>query len=410
VTTGHDAIIVGAGPAGIAAAVELTARGLDVVVVDKATFPRDKTCGDGLTTLALRELDRLRFDPATVASWTKIERAHLHSPAGRTVTLPLPHGPGLFAAVARRIELDAALVELAAARGVPVHQGHALTAATMRHDHIEVVTSTGDTMRARWVIGADGVWSPLRKALRLDEHGYRGEWHAFRQYVTGVSHGPADLHVWFERDILPGYVWSFPLPHGAANVGFGVLRGARLDGKALARLWPALLERPPIRAVLGPDVRAESPHRAWPIPARITRTRLAAGRALFVGDAARATDVFTGEGIGQALLTGRLAAEAIADAADDATASPGRWRGLHPPRSATSSRPTTAWPPRCRRWCRRRRSPRRPSPLVGANDWTRRNVGRWLFEDSPRGIALTPRRWHRGALSGPAAFTAGTQT
>src|SRR3546814_8183834 len=79
----------------------------------------------------------------------------------------------------------------------------------------------------------------------------------------------------------------------------------------MKQLWPEILQRPHIRAVLGDEARPESPHRAWPIPARIDQAVLATGRTLFAGDAAAATDVMTGEGIGQALLTGVLAAEAI---------------------------------------------------------------------------------------------------
>src|SRR5207249_8159580 len=95
----------------------------------------------------------------------------------------------------------------------------------------------GDTVRlevdgigpvaARYAIGADGMWSPLRRAL-LGDSGravYLGEWHAFRQYFAGVGAAAASqLWVWFEPDLLPGYVWSFPLAGGRANVGFGVQR------------------------------------------------------------------------------------------------------------------------------------------------------------------------------------------
>lgn len=403
----HDAIVVGGGPAGTAAAIGLADRGLDVAVIDKAAFPRDKTCGDGLTTLALRELERLGLTPDRVDSWTVVERAHLHSPRASTVTLPLPPGPGQFAAIARRIDLDAALIELATQRGVTVHQQVGLRAASMHRHHVEVRTDATPPLRGRWVVGADGIWSPLRRALGVAEARYRGEWHAFRQYFSGTTNGDAELHVWFEPDLLPGYAWSFPLGDGRANVGFGVLRGTHLDGRALARLWPDLLQRPAIRSVLGTRAVAEGHHRAWPIPARVTTTTLTAGRALFVGDAARATDLFTGEGIGQALLSGRLAAEALAaeiDATDPAPVttaySTSVLHELAPDHqmAAALSKLMAVEP-----------IAEASIGLVGRTPWTRRNVGRWLFEDSPRGIALTPRRWRRGALSGPPAFTATTQ-
>src|SRR5918994_2340632 len=93
-----DTLVVGAGPAGVAAAIGLRRAGRDVLLVDKATFPRDKCCGDGLTTLALRELEHLGFEPATVPSFTTVDTVVLRSPSGRSVEGPLPRGQGLSAA------------------------------------------------------------------------------------------------------------------------------------------------------------------------------------------------------------------------------------------------------------------------------------------------------------------------
>lgn len=397
-----DALVVGAGPAGISTAIRLHRAGRDVLVVDKAAFPRDKTCGDGLTTLALRELDSLGLAPESVASWIDVRRMFLHSPSSHIVPLPLPEAPGTFAAIARRMDLDAALVDLARSEGVPIAESTALGAVHPAADHVRVELDGHDDVEARWVVGADGMWSPLRRALGVHDPSYRGEWHAFRQYFRDTAPGSRDLHVWFEPDLLPGYAWSFPLPDGGANVGFGVLRGEHLDGKALARLWPDLLERPAIRRVLGARAEPEGPHRAWPIPAGIDRAVLSSGRALFVGDAARAADVMTGEGIGQALLTGRLAAEAILAARPEAepNAVTSRYEAeVHRELDADhrmASLLTTILSDRRRAELAIR--------VIGASDWTRRNFARWLFEDSPRGIAFTPRRWRRGALSGPPAY------
>ena len=85
-----DLLVVGGGPAGSAAATTAAEAGRSVLLVDKATFPRDKCCGDGLTTLALRLGERLGLDPAEIAGWQVVEDAVLHSPSGRSVRLPLP--------------------------------------------------------------------------------------------------------------------------------------------------------------------------------------------------------------------------------------------------------------------------------------------------------------------------------
>ena len=203
-------------------------------------------------------------------------------------------------------------------------QGHGFDGSiTDRGDHVVAGLDGHEPVAARYVVAADGMWSPVRKALGLGEPGYLGEWHAFRQYVGGVDGSARDhLHVWFDADLLPGYAWSFPLPGGRANVGFGVLRDGTRRIQDMKQLWAGLLDRPHIRTALGPAARPEDRHTAWPIPGGIDRARLADGRVLLTGDAAMASDVMTGEGIGQALLTGRLAAEAIlaAGALDPITA------------------------------------------------------------------------------------------
>ena len=395
-----DTAIVGAGPAGAAAAHLLASAGHDVLLIDKATFPRDKFCGDGLTTLCLRQLEQMGFSPSAVPSFTPVHSAVLHAPSGKRHDIPLPDGPGLYAAVARREELDAALVDFALAAGAAGHFGSKVVEVSPTADSITLTDDAGQTIVAQQCIAADGMWSPVRKMLGLHTDGYRGEWHAFRQYFENV--GPAaasELWIWFEPDVLPGYVWSFPIGDGRANVGFGILRGGDVSTQDMKTLWPNLLQRPHIRDVLGADATPESPHRAWPIPARIDSAPLVGPRTLFVGDAATACDTLTGEGIGQALLTGREAAQAILDAstgfdhAAESYESAVRAELVADHKMAHALGKLMANP----------RIAEFALTAVGTNDWTRRNFGRWMFEDYPRALIATPRRWHRGMFTGPGA-------
>jgi hypothetical protein len=407
-----EVLIVGAGPAGTAAAITLARAGRAVTVLDKAVFPRDKCCGDGLTTGALRELESLGLDPHDVPSWTAIDEVWMRSPSGRMVQMQLPErsSNGQFSAVARRTDLDAALVRLAVAAGAAVREGTALRSIRTLPDHVEALLDDGTTVTADVAIAADGMWSPTRKMLHLNEDGYLGEWHAFRQYLTGVT-GPAAQrqYVWFEPDVLPGYVWSFPVDGepGTVNFGFGVPR----DGRRIPDMkstWSDLLGRAHIAEALGADVTAVDRPTAWPIPARIDRAVMAFGRVLFVGDAVGATDLMTGEGIGQALLTGRLAGEAVAHYPQGATARAISERYRQSVREHLfADHRMSVWLGRVLRYPLGARGAIR---VVAINDWTRRNFVRWMFEDEPRAVLLTPRRWHRRFLARQGAYVGHSTT
>ena len=394
-----DVVVVGAGPAGTAAAIELARAGRQAVVVDKATFPRDKTCGDGLTTGALRLLEHLGLDPATVPSWQPVTDIHVGGPKGHTVTFPLPREDGQFAVVATRYELDAALVDLARSAGAEVVEGVTVVSVDDGDESVVVGLDDGTSLEADQVVAADGMWSPTRKLLGASEPGYLGEWHAFRQYFRNTGPAARDLWVWFEADLLPGYFWSFPLPGGGANVGFGVQRGGKVATKEMKALWPELLARPHIAAVLGPDAEPVDRHQAWPIPARVDGVPLAKGRVLWVGDAAAATDPMTGEGIGQALLTGLLAARAITAHGDPAAVRADYETAVN--RELVADHKMSLLLVRA---LQHRKGARAAIRVAGLTPWTRRNFARWLFEDEPRAIAVTPRRWHRGFLSRPGAY------
>ena len=393
-------LIIGAGPSGTACAATLHRLGHDVTVVDKATFPRDKCCGDGLTTNALRILDQLGFDPSSVPDWQVTSDVVVHSPTGRTIELPLPDVGGIFAAVAPRSQLDHALVQHCRDAGITIHEGHAFVSLAETDTSIVVDVEGLETFDVDYVVAADGMWSPVRKAMGLSTAGYLGEWHAFRQYIGNVTGSSAtQLHVWFEKDLLPGYAWSFPLPGNRANFGYGILRTSERSTKFMNETWRDLLDRPHIREALGPNFVPEDRHSAWPIPARIDEAVRSSGRVLFVGDAVCATDTLTGEGIGQALETGIAAAESI-----HAGNSPHEVRANYSREldktlladhrmsvalSAILARPFFA---------------RLVLAVVDTNNWTRTNFARWMFEDEPRAIVLTPRRWHRKFLKRSGAY------
>ena len=396
-------LIIGAGPSGTACAATLHRLGHEVLVVDKATFPRDKCCGDGLTTNALRILEGLDFDPSRVADWQTCSDVEMRSFSGRKIDLPLPSIGGQFAAIAPRAQFDHALVEHCRDMGITIHEGCAFESIT-HHDTngISVQVENLGELTVDYVVAADGMWSPVRKSLGLSTPGYLGEWHAFRQYIGNV-HGSANekLHIWFDKDLLPGYAWSFPLPDNRVNFGFGILRTSDRSTKYMNDLWRDLLTRPHITAVLGEHFVPEDRHTAWPIPARIHDAVRSSGRVLFIGDAVCATDTLTGEGIGQALETGIAAGEAIhecdtaADVRDSYSHKIDSLLLADHRMSSVLSRMLT-YPVVARMVL----------ALVDTNNWTRKNFVRWMFEDEARAVVFTPRRWHRRFLARPGAYSA----
>jgi len=301
--------------------------------------------------------------------------------------------------VVKRIELDDELVRLALNTGVEIHQGLAFSQIEITSQGAQISLQDGKTITTKHVVAADGMWSPVRKALGCTPTGYRGDWHAFRQYVKADGPKSRDLWVWFEKDLLPGYVWSFPLAEGRVNLGFGLPRKEGLNGKQLAAIWQGLLERPSVRQVLG-KVEPEGSHSAWPIPARLPEAQLAQGPVLFVGDAATATDPLTGEGIGQALESGRLAAQAIA------TESPSKPAAVTYEKAARAAfeldhrlskslshvlaRPALA---------------ELAIKAVDFSAWSRRNFVRWMFEDYPRASLVNPKRWRKGLFDTSGAWS-----
>ncbi|HEV2369870.1 MAG TPA: geranylgeranyl reductase family protein [Acidimicrobiales bacterium] len=399
-----DAVVVGAGPAGTAAAITLRRASLRVTVVDRARFPRDKCCGDGLTAAALRRLEELGLDPEGVASWTGIDRIRLRGPTGRVVQLSLP-ADGLHAAVARRSDLDAALVDLARRAGADVREGTAPERLEVT-DGGAVVTTPAATLATPYVVAADGAWSPTRKLVGGPGAPYLGDWHAMRQYVTGVDDDACrHLWVWFEPDLLPGYAWSFPMAGGAVNFGYGIPRRSGERSGPMGHLWAALWERPHIRAVLGRSARPEGPVRAWPIPATVDPDLVAGagGRVLYVGDAARLADPMTGEGIGQALESGVAAAAAILTAGRDRPELAAAHYREEMRAGVLSDNRLAAL---LSRLLGRAAGARGALALVGSSAWTRGNFARWMFEDYPRAVLATPGRWRRNMLTPAGAYGA----
>jgi len=302
----YDLVVVGAGPAGSSAALAARRLGVSVLLLDRADFPRDKPCGDGIAPHALAVLAGLGV-PDAAAGYAPVPTLRLIGPGGGEVARALPR-PAYT--VPRRV-FDARLVVAATAAGVVLRR-HTVRRAEQRGDRVVV----DGVISARAVVAADGAGSVLRRGLGEPVNPPRHLALAMRGYAPARPGPPEQLIVTSGRR-WPAYAWSFPIGDGRANVGYGeVLRGEPLTRTHLIERMAELL---PGTADAG-DLRAHhlplSTHR--PVPGR--------GRILLAGDALSLINPFTGEGIFYAVLSGSLAGAAAA--ADPARAVPGYARAL----------------------------------------------------------------------------------
>ena len=286
----------------------------DVVCVDKAHFPRDKTCGDGLTANALRLLEELGVSAGDLAATEPafVRETVLVSPSGRRAHLPLPdrrRARGGRDAGARSTPRSSRVARRPRRRHPRRLRGRAREAGRRRRSSSRSPTARCSTRR--FVIAADGHWSTVRRALEPDAPRDLGEWHAVRQYFDGVD----DERLWviFERDLLPGYAWVFPLRAGARTSATACCVPTAAAVASSRTSGPTCWRGRSLRDILGPERAAVGDRCTRGRSRRATNpARLDARARALRGRRGGVVDPMTGEGIAQAIETGMLAAEAIA--------------------------------------------------------------------------------------------------
>ncbi|MFI0485023.1 geranylgeranyl reductase family protein [Actinomadura sp. 9N215] len=300
----RDVVVVGAGPAGSAVARHLARSGLDVLVLEKTSFPREKICGDGLTPRAVRELRTLGID-LTGPGWFPNKGIRLIG-AGRRLELPWPDGHGL---TRTRAGLDELLARNAVAAGADLRENTKVTAPIQANGRVTGVRTDGAEHKARLVIAADGASSRLGVALGLRPRRDRPIGIAGRRYFRSPRHDDDHLECWL--DLAPaGYGWVFGMGDGTCNVGVALLRGEHPDYHRLLSRWLAPL--PPSWGFT--EENATGPVRGAALPMGFSRQPHYLPGLLLVGDSGGMVNPSSGEGIAYALEAARIAADVITTA------------------------------------------------------------------------------------------------
>jgi geranylgeranyl reductase family protein len=320
-----DVLIVGAGPAGISCALMLRQSGLKVALLEKSSFPRDKTCGDALSLDIVNQLPML--SPQILGEFealmTKIPTygVKIISPKGYAVELPFhKNGEKKCAYICERFVFDNFLFEqLIKDPSIEIFQQTIVTNIIFETEKVVVETDKGNFF-SKIVLGADGAYSIVNKktkTISVDKEHYSAGLRQYFENVTGF-HPDNFIELHFFPELLPGYLWIFPLPNGKANVGLGVLSSSVSAKKMnLTEIFHKLIYHHPTLKSRFENAKALESVKGFGLPLGSKKRKLSGNRFLLLGDAASLIDPFSGEGIGNAIRSGRVAADIVKKAVSE---------------------------------------------------------------------------------------------
>ena len=314
-----DVLIIGSGPAGASCAMSLGNSGLSVAILDKAAFPRDKICGDALSVDVLNQLSLLQTDLPSrfqqLNSKVSSYGVRIFAPDHQYVDLPFFHkGEPACGYLCPRFDFDQLMVEqLKDFNNIKRVEDCAVEKVERTDKTVLAHTSKG-TFSASIIVGADGAQSVVARQLgsfRPDREHYSAGLRIYYEGITSFQESHfIELH--FFKDVLPGYLWIFPLSNNRANVGIGVLSSVVSRKKMnLKTILNNLIENSPDLSERFRDAKPLEVAKGYGLPLGSKKRKISGDRYLLLGDAASLIDPFTGEGIGNAIRSGRVAATHI---------------------------------------------------------------------------------------------------
>jgi geranylgeranyl reductase family protein len=324
-----DVIVVGAGPGGSTAAYHLAQAGLDVLLIEKTTFPREKVCGDGLTPRAVKQLLAMGIDPDPADGWVRNHGLRIIG-GGMRLELPWPDLASYpsYGLVRTRLDFDEILARHAQKAGARLHENTVVSGPVL--DHVGRIVgvkakpadaepgATTQEFRAPLVVAADGNSTRLSLSMGLRKRDDRPLGVAVRTYYTSPRTNDDWLESWLELwdadRLLPGYGWIFGVGDGTVNAGLGILNSSAafqsVDYRDLLRRW---LDSTPEEWGLREDNRTQ-PIRGAALPMGFNRTPHYTRGLVLIGDAGGMVNPFNGEGIAYAMESAVIAAETIVQA------------------------------------------------------------------------------------------------
>jgi geranylgeranyl reductase family protein len=326
-TTSADVLVVGAGPAGSAAAYALAQAGLDVLLLEKTEFPREKVCGDGLTPRAVKSLVDMGIDTSEANGFIRNRGLRIIG-GGMRLELPWPELATYpdYGLVRPRLDFDDLLATQAQKAGARLQTGTNVTGPVLDAAGrvVGVIAKVGPEkvetrFHAPLVIAADGVSARLALALGIAKRDDRPMGVAVRRYYTSPRTNDDMLESWLELraengDLLPGYGWVFGVGDGTSNVGLGLLNTTKAwqdtDYRKLLSSWVGGMPE----EWQFTEEFATGPIRGAALPMGFNRQPHYTRGVMLIGDAAGAVNPFNGEGIAYAMESGLLAAEVAVQA------------------------------------------------------------------------------------------------